>query len=165
MGYNVSGLPVYLSQSLLGQVAFANMFQLLISFLYIFYNSLLTRQLVAAELLAFMTEKRPLRVSSPIGVLQRSSYMLFLPYRYTIPLMIACILLHWLVSRSIFIVATSVYSAGPDGVRGDTEDATRLAFSATAMLATAALGTTMLLFLLLNGLRKFPKVPGSWPLL
>src|SRR5437764_175972 len=58
----------------------ANAYQLFVSFLYMFHNNILTRQLVADEWTRFLRPegKKPLRVSSPVGM-QRSSYMLSLP--------------------------------------------------------------------------------------
>ncbi len=162
-GYNVASMPLSWSQDIVQQVLFANMFQLLISFLYLFYNGLLTRQLVAAEWIRFLYNKKSLRVSSPEGVMQRSSYALSLPYRYAVPLMVACIILHWFISRSVFIVTTNVYSPGADGVRLPEYDASRVAFSSTAILASSTLGSLMLLLLLLNGQRRFPAVPANLP--
>ena len=89
-------------------VMFANIFQLMISFLYLFYNNILIHQLVADEFIRFLSEKKTLRVSSPVGM-QRSTYTLSLPWSYAIPLMVSYIFLHWLVSQSVFIVQTSAY--------------------------------------------------------
>ncbi len=62
----------------------ANAFQLLFSFGYFMYNGLLTCMSVASELSKYGTEHKPLRVSAPVGM-QRSSYLLSLPYRLSIP--------------------------------------------------------------------------------
>lgn len=71
-------------------IVLANSFQILVSFLYLFYNNILTRQLVADEWTRFLRPngKKALRVSSPKAV-QRSSYSLSLPLKYSIPLMVA----------------------------------------------------------------------------
>ncbi len=68
---------------LLQKVLAANAFQLLLSFGYILYNSILTKQLIADEWIRFLRPegKKALRVSSPVGM-QRSSYTLSLPMSY-----------------------------------------------------------------------------------
>ncbi|KAK2020762.1 hypothetical protein LX32DRAFT_715118 [Colletotrichum zoysiae] len=64
---------------LLANVLVANSPRVLMSVLYLFYNNILTRQLLADEWLRYFrrSEKKPLRVSSPRGI-QRSSYSLSL---------------------------------------------------------------------------------------
>lgn len=56
----------------------------------------------------FATQRRNLRVSQPTGS-QRSTYWLQLPYRYSIPLLIACSLMHWIISESLFLVRIAIY--------------------------------------------------------
>jgi hypothetical protein len=55
-----------------------------------------------------MPVRKTLRVSAPVGI-QRSSYFVSMPLRYGIPLMATMSLLHWLVSQSLFVVATVSY--------------------------------------------------------
>lgn len=114
-----------------GHILFANSFQVLVSFLYLFYNNILTSQVVADEFIRFLDKdgKKALRVSSPQNSIQRSSYFLSLPWKYAIPQIIAFMLLHWLVSQSIFIVLTSAWNIVPDKARVPSTDATRLGFS------------------------------------
>lgn len=66
----------------MGRLLKANWLQVMVSFLYLFYNNILTRQLVTDELLRYLREdgKKPLRVSSPVGM-QRSTYFLSLPWK------------------------------------------------------------------------------------
>ena len=140
-------------------ILFANIFQLLISFLYLFYNSILTRQLVADELMRFLREKKPLRVTSPVGIMQRSTYALSLPFRYAVPLMAAMILLHWFISQSIFVVNVEFWGPGPDGEREPGLDTSKLATSVTAMLAASLMGTVLVIGLCLNAARRYPDAP------
>ncbi|KAH7242922.1 hypothetical protein B0J15DRAFT_92026 [Fusarium solani] len=49
-------------------------------------------------------EKKPLRVSSHLQGQQRLRYFLQLPYRFSIPLIIISILMHWVLSQSLFLV-------------------------------------------------------------
>ncbi|KAL4930908.1 uncharacterized protein BDV17DRAFT_280507 [Aspergillus undulatus] len=84
-------------------ILLANTPQLIVSFAYYFYNSLLTSMLLAHEYSSYATEKRPLRVSWPSGA-QRSTYYLSIPYKYGMTLLVISALLHWLVSQSFFYV-------------------------------------------------------------
>jgi hypothetical protein len=61
--------------------------------------------------------RKTLRVSAPVGI-QRSSYFVSMPLRYGIPLISTMSLLHWLISQSLFVVATTGY--GGDGIAGST---------------------------------------------
>ncbi|KAJ7909785.1 hypothetical protein B0H13DRAFT_1616212 [Mycena leptocephala] len=84
----------------------ANGPQVLVSFIYLSYNNILTRQLVADEWVRFVRPcgKKPLRVSAPAGM-QRSSYFLSLPMRYGVLLMANSMLLHSLISQGLFLSA------------------------------------------------------------
>lgn len=87
---------------LLPSVLTANLPQLLLSFSYFVYNSLYTRLCVEKEWDSYSLAYRTLRVTSPKGQ-QRSTYRLQLPYRYSIPLIVISILLHWLVSNALYV--------------------------------------------------------------
>ncbi|THX04654.1 hypothetical protein D6D18_03211 [Aureobasidium pullulans] len=100
-------------RSLLANVLLANTPQIIISFIYLFYNNCLTRMLLGQEYTDYARHRKPLRVSRPKGE-QRSTYRLQLPYRYSVPLMTAMAVLHWLVARSIFLVEVNPYDY--DGV-------------------------------------------------
>lgn len=85
-------------------VFFANLPQLSFSILYFQYNGLFTCMLLAKEWSDFGRKRKPLRVSSkPVGA-QRSQYFLQLPYRFGVPLIIISIVIHWMLSQSIFLV-------------------------------------------------------------
>ncbi|KAF5964045.1 hypothetical protein FBULB1_13014 [Fusarium bulbicola] len=92
-------------KSLIWNVLLANLPQLIFSFLYFQYNSLFTCMAAAKEWSDHGKERRSLRVSSNPRGEQRSRYFLQLPYRYSIPLLVASISMHWMLSQSIFIVA------------------------------------------------------------
>ncbi|CEF79790.1 hypothetical protein FGSG_11545 [Fusarium graminearum PH-1] len=91
--------------SLIANILVANLPQLVFSFFYFQYNSLFTCMAAAAEWSAYANKRRSLRVSSNPRGKQRSRYFLQLPYRYSIPLLLASILMHWMLSQSIFVVA------------------------------------------------------------
>lgn len=92
-------------RSLERSVLAANAPQLISSFLYLGWNNIFTTMVTEREWSTFGSERKSLRVSSkPCGE-QRGTYFLQLPYRYSLPLIGISILLHWLVSQTIFIVA------------------------------------------------------------
>ncbi|KAM5366859.1 hypothetical protein ACJZ2D_010311 [Fusarium nematophilum] len=85
-------------------VLLANSTHLIFSILYFQYNGLFTCMLLAREWPEFGRKRRALRVSSSPKGEQRSRYSLQLPYRFGIPLLIISILMHWMLSQSIFVV-------------------------------------------------------------
>lgn len=148
----------------------ANSFQLLVSFVYLFVNNILSRQLVAKEwtnLVCFKDgkplHKRPLRVSWPRG-LQRSSYRLSMPFRYSVPLMIICVALHWMVSQSVFVVQTTAYQSGREGRRMPQKDASRIGYSTMGIILALATASLMILGLVVHSfIRKYRGVPSYFP--
>ena len=78
-------------------VLLANAPQVFVSIAYFFCNNMLTVMSLAVEFNGYAAKRKTLRVSWPKG-LQRSTYYLSLPYRYSIPLIISHIIIHWLVS-------------------------------------------------------------------
>jgi len=81
----------------------ANTPQLILSLCYLVYNGLYTRMIAEFEWASFSTQYKSLRVSIPRGGRQRSTYRLQLPYRYSVPLIIISVLLHWLYSNCIYL--------------------------------------------------------------
>jgi len=69
---------------------------------YFVYNSLFTRLQVEKEWNTYSKDYQPLRVTAPVGE-QVSTYRLQLPYRYSIPLITISIILHWLVSNTLYV--------------------------------------------------------------
>ena len=144
-------------------VLFANSFQLMVSFIYLFFNNVLTCQLVADELIRFLTEKKPLRVSSPENQLQRSSYFLSLPWKYAIPQILGFALLHWLISQSVFIAQTNGYGPGPDGQRIPSHDTSRVEYSAIGFLLSTLTGVVLVVALVGHSFRRYKGVPSYFP--
>lgn len=81
----------------------ANIGQLILSWCYFAYNSLLTRMHVEKEFNSYSMSFKPLRVSFPQGN-QSATWTLQLPYMFGIPLLLINSLLHWLASSSIFLL-------------------------------------------------------------
>lgn len=96
-------------QGLIGTVVISNLAQLIFSTLYFQYNGLFTCMAVAKEWSDFGRRRSPLRVSSNPRGEQRSRYFLQLPYHFSIPLLVVSILMHWMLSQSIFIVAVETF--------------------------------------------------------
>lgn len=142
-------------------VIIANFFQIFVSFIYLFYNNILTCQLVADEWTRFLRPdgKKTLRVSSPRGM-QRSSYTLSLPFKYSIPLAILMMAIHTLVSQSIFVVSLVGFGPGSNPARLPIFDKSSVGYSPLGMSLSLGLGTVMILALLAHSLtRRYPAVP------
>ncbi|KAI0885883.1 uncharacterized protein GGS22DRAFT_162213 [Annulohypoxylon maeteangense] len=139
----------------------ANGCQIILSSGWYFANSLLSRMLLARQWSQFITQRKNLRVSEPTGD-QRSSYTLSLPYRYSIPLLIASAMAHWLMSQSLFVVQTLGFMYQPthktdDGfVRIPDLDGSVLGFSAIGMILTIITLGILLIALLALSMRKLP---------
>lgn len=96
------------SETILGNVIVANSPQLLVSLLYRLYNDLVTRIHLAAQWSSYGHARKPLRVLNAqkdqlTANEQRSYYILSLPLRISIPLLVLMMILHWLISQSIFL--------------------------------------------------------------
>lgn len=145
-------------------VLIANSFQVGLSFLYLFYNNILTRQLLADEWVRFVQVegKKPLRVSAPVGM-QRSSYSLTLPFKYSIPLMVASILMHWLISQSIFLVQTSAYDPGPNGGHNPAFDVSARGYSILGTILAISTGFVLVLVIIVHAwVRKYQGMPSGF---
>ena len=165
-------LPQGGSGGLVSAVLLANLPQAIVSFLYLTYNGLFTCMLLSYEYSKYgpTGRKRPLRVTTPYGQQRKSqdrisaqmlcltppylgsSYFLQLPYRYSIPLIVASATLHWLISQSIFLVRVSVYDYQGDY---DGRDHSEVGYSCLPILLTVLLGISMLLVAVGSGFRKF----------
>ncbi|KAI1204960.1 uncharacterized protein F4807DRAFT_301545 [Annulohypoxylon truncatum] len=114
-------------------VLLANSPQLLLSFCYLTYNNLFTRLQMAREWSLYSQGYHPLRVTDPKGE-QYSTYRLQLPYKYSIPLILVSIFLHWLLSNTIYLfVSTGGYFGTNSFVGGGSTDASLPANTAVAV--------------------------------
>ena len=89
-----------------------NLPQLIFSSLSFVYNSLCTCMAAAWEWNDVAIHRKSLRVTNPVGT-QRSTYWLQLPWKFSLLLIAASALLHWLISQSIFLVNLRIRT--PDG--------------------------------------------------
>jgi len=162
---SVSGfiLNLYLgSESLIPYVLVANAPQVIISLLYITYNGLFTAMLANREWASYVHKRAPLRVTIPKST-QRSTYSLSLPWKYSLPLIIASILLHWFISQTLFIAPIAVYKDGvlwptmPDWYQHAGGSVTGLGFSDSALIAATVMGCLLVVACLaVAGLCKYP---------
>ena len=136
----------------------ANIPQLLLSFLFLTYNGLYTCMLLADEWSGYAYERKPLRVTQPKGS-QRSTYRLQLPYKYIIPLCIVSTVLHWLVSRSLFLARVTLYTR--HGEEDPGESISTIGYSCCIPLLIVIIpGSVTVLAGILNGFRRYkPGIP------
>ncbi len=92
----------------------ANTSQILVSYIYLTYNGLFISMLATAEWVHYSVRRGGLRVAWPRGQ-QRATSFLSLPYTYVVPIMIASILLHWLLSKNLFLVKITSYEFNDSG--------------------------------------------------
>lgn len=130
--YLVIGLPRQDPGGLLVNVLLANLPQLVMSIMYIFYNAMMTTFLVQREFSHMYKEKKrkPLRVSEPIGI-QRGSYFISLPLRYGIPSYALSGFMHWMISQSLFLARITALEA--DGSEDSTNSFSTCGYSPIAI--------------------------------
>lgn len=138
--------------SLLENVLITNSPQLIVSLIYLLYNSVLTSMLMSAEYALYATRRRPLRVSRPSGM-QRSTLWLQLPYKYILPILVAMALLHWLIFKSLFLMPVAIYK--PDGTWLNSIHS--IGYSPLAMLLAIILGGILVLGLIVLSMRKLDR--------
>ncbi|KAF2399477.1 hypothetical protein EJ06DRAFT_538344 [Trichodelitschia bisporula] len=133
----VWGLPSAGASGLILNVVVANTPQLLLSFLYLTCNGLVTTLCLAQEWSRYALGRKGLRVSAGPEGHQRSTYFLQLPYRFGLPLMAASGILHWLISQSLFLVSIEYWRSGDGGLITDRKlSLITCGYSPVAMLAT-----------------------------
>ena len=106
--------------------------------------------LVADEWNGFVKKPKTLRLSSPRGI-QRSSYFLSLPYRYSLPLMFASVTMHWLISQSVFVIQSIGVVYGTSFYRSPVYDSSLVGWSSIAMVYSLVVGLAMLVALIAIG--------------
>ncbi|KAF7198491.1 hypothetical protein HII31_00230 [Pseudocercospora fuligena] len=146
-------------------VLLVNCPQVIFTTAYFLYNGLASSMLQAREWNRYYLRRRGLRVTRPIGK-QRSTYFISLPYRYSLPLMIASGTMHWLISLSFFMGHIDIYSHAAENItRHDNKPLeapgyvynqvkSQAAYSTFPMLFVVLLGALMLAALIVLGFRK-----------
>ncbi|OHE92057.1 hypothetical protein CORC01_12638 [Colletotrichum orchidophilum] len=152
--YLVIDMPRTDPGGLIANVLLANLPQLVLSVLYIIYNTMLSTFLMQREFSRMWDPKnrKPLRVSEPIGI-QRSSYFISLPLRYGIPLYASSGILHWLVSQSLFLARIRAIST--DGSDDDVNSFSTCGYSPIAVFVTLLAGLLLVVIIIGMGLRRY----------
>ncbi|KAI0126046.1 hypothetical protein BJ170DRAFT_458903 [Xylariales sp. AK1849] len=131
------------SSTLVPTILIASLPQLVFSAIYLAYNNLFTRLLLAAEWRSFSTRRRPLRVSGAPRGAQKSTRMLGIPGKYAISIMVFGSAVHWFLSQSLYLVR--VDGVDSNGVLDKQDVIARLGYSSLGIMLvlvvmTAALG-------------------------
>jgi hypothetical protein len=149
---------------LMKDIIIVNLPQLLLSILYFQYNGLFTSMLAGCEWTRFGNRRKLLRVSKPTQQ-QRSTYWLSLPWRYSLPLMGLSATMHWLLSRSLFLVRILVHDFNnePEPKR----NISACGYSPLAILLVIIMLILMIGIVVAFGFRRLPTVspmvaPMSW---
>lgn len=136
---------------MLESVILANVPQLVVTMCYYCYNAVLTSMLAAAEYSSYGIERKGLRVTWPISSSQqRSTYWLSIPYRYSVPVLLLYMTLHWTISQSIFYLQIIGYT--PQDKEGWRRS--HLGYSPPFILFSIVVGAVMILALCILGLRR-----------
>lgn len=155
------GHEAYQPHRLVINILLANLAQLIISFLFLAYNSILTAMLMAKEWSEFAKNRKYLRVTSPVGN-QKATYWLSLPYRYAVSLLLSSMLLHWLTSQAIFLdrrIVEQVWWNEPY-TDNDVGSVSTVGYSPFAVILCLLLGVLMLFALFAIGFRRYkPGLP------
>lgn len=141
----------------MGSLVLANTPQLLITVSYYYYNSVLTSMLASAEYSSYGISRKPLRVTWPVkGSQQRSTYWLNIPYLYGVPILLMYMVLHWLVSQSVFYLVFIPYN-----VRGQPYsrfESRSISYSNLPILCSCVVGFVMVFILIGLAFRKLKSV-------
>ncbi|KAK0383249.1 hypothetical protein NLU13_9162 [Sarocladium strictum] len=150
----VLNLPRGDPEGLISNVLIANLPQLVLSVLYILYNTMLSTFLVQREFSRMHLDRyrKPLRVSEPQGI-QRSSYFISLPLRYGVPLYASSGVMHWLVSRSFFLAR--ITAMDPDNEQNEDDSFSTCAYSPFAIFVTMVVGIVLVGVIVGIGFRKY----------
>lgn len=145
------------ASSLLPAVLLANLPQLVVSLIYVSYNSVWTSMLMGLEWSQYAHQRKLLRVSYPTQ-LQRSTYRLQIPYRYGVPLMALIGGVHFLISESIFVVRLRVIAQS--GQEDPKQSFVTCGYSMLALLVTIVIGAVAVITIIGFGLRRYkPGMP------
>ncbi|GAB7339979.1 hypothetical protein MBLNU457_6491t1 [Dothideomycetes sp. NU457] len=140
--------------SLLANAMVANIPQLGVSMFYLFYNSIFTTMLVGREISTFVGKRKPLRTTAPRGH-QDSTYWLQVPFRYSVPFMACMAILHWLVSRSLFLIEIVFYTE--TGALAPRRTINSCEYSGQAVILALVASSVILIALIGFALQRLPR--------
>ncbi|KAK3349773.1 hypothetical protein B0T25DRAFT_633098 [Lasiosphaeria hispida] len=152
-------------RGLLENLLVANIWQFLLSVLYISFNVILTTQLVAREWAGYAATIDPktkkaktLRVSKPKGS-QRATYYLSMPYRYGLPVNIIFTAAHWLLSQSTFTIRLLFFDWDGTPLPGRTLAGFSIIPSFFAIVLTSSMFTAYILNAIFRWYPADPRMP------
>jgi hypothetical protein len=169
LDYTVEMELPYGDSSVIPHILLANLPQTIISFIYLVYNAQFTAMLAHREWSNYVIKRAPLRVTNPLSG-ERSTYYLQLPFRFSIPLLLASSGLHFLISQALFLVRIIVYQDGkPVPVSGLTmlgggsgsDIYSAVCYSLSAIVAS--IGWGLALVLALFAFARFATYPAGLP--
>ncbi|PLB52320.1 hypothetical protein P170DRAFT_472224 [Aspergillus steynii IBT 23096] len=157
-------LDFYIPNTLRGFLT-ANTPQLMLSYVYLGLNNIMTTMLAMDEWCGYSaaTSKPPkgLRVSNPAArTAQRSTYFLSVPYKWSVPSIVTLTALHWLVSQMFFYARLDVHSLQSGWNKTKDESTSYIYVSPLAGLLAACLGGLIVIIVVLIGIfKRYPATP------
>ncbi|KAL2829045.1 hypothetical protein BJY01DRAFT_255181 [Aspergillus pseudoustus] len=139
--------------SAMSNTIIANIPQVVFSTLYFVVNGVVTKMALAGEWSQYAVSRKGIRVSWDPQHAQRSTYFLSLPYRYAMPLLAACAILHWLISQSLFVVEIEAYDM--DFARNPNRDIVTCGYTPVAIVSAMSVWTFMFVCVVGLGMLKF----------
>ncbi|KAJ5494726.1 hypothetical protein N7463_010813 [Penicillium fimorum] len=150
-------IGINFDMSMLSYVVLANTPQLLVTISYYGYNAVITSMLAADEYSSYGVDRKGLRVTWPTpGNKQRSTYWLSVPYRYSVPMLVTFMILHWMISQAFFYELSVLYDS--NGVKISGGEASLLGYSSTFIFLAILVGGVMMLGLGILAFKRFKSV-------
>lgn len=144
-------LEFHIGSGFMSNVILANTPQICISFLYLLYNDLYTRICLSKEWSSYSRISSPLRVRAPRGK-QRGTFFLSIPWKISVPLLVTMMILHWLVSQSLFAAVVQANDLGSDSTTSGPELlAVGCGWSPLAIVLSLIIGGAMIFWLWVTG--------------
>jgi hypothetical protein len=141
------------STSLVQMAIVANLPQIALALVYFSYGSILTILFTAEYWSRFACKAQTVMVSTKIAKQQQTMWALGSPWPYAIFLIVVQVILHWLVSQSLFVV--QVFTQQSDGSRFKDPAIINCGYSPIAILFATVVGGFMLLGVLILMFRRF----------
>jgi hypothetical protein len=144
--------------NLIGMVLLANVAQLLLALVWLLYMGIMTSMFLAADWALLGTKGQPLMVQNARGE-QRGTWLLGAPLAWGLPLLILQIILHWLISQSIFLISLNIHD--PDGTltryRDDGPRFLNCGYSPIAIIFCVVAAVLLMLSAIVLACRRFPQ--------
>lgn len=144
--------------SLIGVALLANIPQILLAAVWLLYMGIITSMFLAADWAIFGTKGQPLMVNNARGQ-QRGTRLLGAPLGWGLSLLTLQVILHWLVSQSIFVISLNIHD--PDGnltqYRKEGPRFLNCGYSPIAIIFTVIASVLLMLSAMILACRKLPQ--------